>query len=417
MKQVLWITNALIGHHRAMMGLDNSVTGATWLHAAYAASLGNNEYRLHIATLGDVREMLTGCKDGHCFYILPEGKNRRYDIQSKEHYKEWRALKDTVKPDLVVVWGTETRFAYLAMTAMPEVPVIIYMQGVIRSVASHYYEGVPFNYRMRSLRDIADIIDSKSQINNFKFQVELEEKMLKMAYAVIVENDWCENVCKGINPELRVFRNKLPIAESYFGRQWELDNIRPHTIFTNAGGYPIKGHHILFKALATVKRVYPDVKCYIPGVQLYVFNTFIRKSGYFKYLYRLIKDGDLQDNVCYVGRLTSEQMADYLTKCNVYVMPSIVENHSSSLIEAMVVGTPSISALVGGVADIVTHGKNGFLYNSLDSDSLAGIIITMFNNSQKTAIISNNCAPFRSSRMVEFGKELISIYNNVFHEK
>ena len=405
LKNVLWITNVLIGHHREMVGLDNKVKGATWLHAAYAATLNNQDYKLHIATIDDVPRMLTGEKDGNCFYILPGNDSGNYDINSSNRIKDWQTLKEIVKPDLVVVWGTETRFAYLAMKVMKDIPKLIYMQGVIRCIADHYYEGIPNEFRFKSLRDYADRINKKSQINVFKQQIHFEEEMLKMATAVIVENDWCEDVCRGINPDLRVFRNKLPISEAFFSKRWSINKMEPHTIFTNAGGYAIKGHHILFKALAIVKSVCPDVKCYVPGVKLDVYDTFIRRSSYIMYLNYLIKEYHLENNIEYVGGLTSEQMVEYLTKSNMYVMPSVVENHSSSLIESMVVGTPSVSSLVGGVANLISHGYNGFLYNSLDANSLAGLILRVFDKSI-ASFLSDNCKDFRFSRMNDFGKEL-----------
>lgn len=415
MKKILWVTNVLIGHHREMMGLDNRITGGTWMHAAYVASIENKNYQLHIVTIENVPEMQIGHKDGNSFYILPGNAINQYDIKSEKNKREWQAVCEMVNPDLVVIWGTETRFAYLAMTVMQHIPMLIYMQGVMRSIVDHYYDGVPFNYRYRTIRDFADCINKQSRINTYKKQVELEERMLKMATAVIVENDWCEDVCRGINKRLMVFRNKLPIGEVFYNKRWSEDKMIPHTIFTNAGGYPIKGHHVLLKALAIVKHTYPDFKCFIPGIRLETFNSFKRKSGYYTYLSNLIKKGGLEGNVQYVGSLSSEQMVDYLLKCNVYVMPSIVENHSSSLIESMVVGAPSVSSLVGGVADIVIHGRNGLLYNSLDAISLAGIINRLFEDNQLAKSLSSNCTAFRITRSNDFGKELISIYNSFFN--
>ena len=97
-KNILWITNALIGHHREMMGLDHQVSGATWLHAAYKAALGNKDYQLHIATIGDVKKTIAGSKDGHCFYILPGGQERQYDIQSNSHYNVMFSMRSFIKP-------------------------------------------------------------------------------------------------------------------------------------------------------------------------------------------------------------------------------------------------------------------------------------------------------------------------------
>ncbi len=411
--RILWITNILFAHHRSMMRLDaTKVSGGTWLNAAYEASHGNSNIELHIATIGSVKEIEKDSRDGNTFYILP-GNGSNYDINSKANQNSWASLKEMVKPDAVVIWGTETRFAFVAMKIFTDVPTAIYMQGVIGSIYQHYYEGVPYKYKMATLRDVINKIDATSQYNHFKGQVALEREMLLLADAVIVENDWCEDMCRNVNPKLRVFRNLLPIRDVFYSKTWSHNRIEKHSIFTNAGGYPIKGHHILFRALGIVKKRYPNFKCYIPGEKLSTFDNVKRQTGYMKYLKELVKNNGLQKNIVYTGRLTSEEVADYIARCNIYIMPSIMENHSSSLIEAMIVGAPSISSLVGGTASIVEHKKNAILYNSLDAESLAGNIIRLFEDIDLAKSLSAEALKIRDNRKQDFGQDMIRIYDEL----
>ena len=60
-------------------------------------------------------------------------------------------------------------------------------------------------------------------------------------------------------------------------------------------------------------------------------------------------------------------------KTRVFVLSSSIENHASSLKEAMMVGTPSIATFVGGVPEYVRHGENGFLYRFEEYEIMAGI--------------------------------------------
>ena len=129
-----------------------------------------------------------------------------------------------------------------------------------------------------------------------------------------------------------------------------------------------------------------------------------------KYLNKLIQENNLNENIIYTGPLTSEQMFEHLVTCNVYVMPSIVENHSSSLIEAMIVGSPCITSLVGGTASLINHGKNALLYNSLDTDSLAGCIIRIFENPEFAQTLGSGAFEIRGSRSGSFGDEMVKIY-------
>ena len=411
--KVLWITNILFAHHNDMMGIMNRVTGGSWLNAAYDGSLSDSNLELHIITSSNVSEVMKSSKDGNSFYIIPGGGARTMDINSAKNLKNVESLIASIKPDVAVLWGTESHLAYLFAKSLKAIPTVVYMQGVIKSIYDHYYDGMPPKYQNSTVRDIIDSINPHSSINEFKKQAALERVILESSDAVIVENDWCEDICRSINPKLRIFRNKLPIRDVFFQTKWSVEKMKPLSIFTNAGGYPIKGHHILLKALGIVKKQYPDFTCYIPGQKLSTYNSIKRRTGYIKMLEDLIVEGNLQDNIVYTGFLSSEEMVEHLCTCNAYVMPSVMENHSSSLIEAMVVGVPCISSLVGGVADLVVHGKNAFIYNSTDAENLAGCIIRLFNNSKLAAQLGSVAELIRESRKQDFGAEMNHIYQQM----
>lgn len=410
--KVLWVTNILFEHHRTMMGLDASaVVGGGWLNAAYNASLGVENLQLNIVTVAGIVERKMGERDGNKFYILPGGGSRNYDVESADNIREWEMLRTEVNPDVVILWGTETRAAYLATKVMHGIPTAIYMQGVMSAISGHFFEGVPHEYQCRAIRDVLNKFDKSAEYNHYVRQTTLEAEMFWLADAVIVENDWCEDMCHVVNPALRVFRNDLPIREVFYQGQWSADKMEPLTIFTNAGGYPIKGHHILFKALAKVREQYPEFRCYVPGPKLEIFDNIKRRTGYSAYLEKLQDENGLRENVVYTGPLTSEQMVSHLERCNVYVMPSMVENHSSSLIEAMIVGAPCVTSLVGGIASLVNHGKDALLYNSLDSDSLAGCIMRLFADKELASALGEHALQMRERRSRSFGEEMLRVYS------
>ena len=407
--KVLWVTNIPFDYHLELLGLSTVVASGSWLCAAYEAAKTDPNIQLHIVTVANVRDVLVGEKNGHLFYVLPQSEALEYDITSDSHLKEWEYLRERVSPDIVVIWGTEKRFAYLALKVMQNIPIAIYIQGVISSIYRSYYYGVPHKYIKYTLRDRIDLMNRYSTYNTFKRQVILEQKMLKMATAVIVESDWCEDMCRSVNNNLIVYRNSLPIRAVFRSKKWSLDSMSRHTVFTNAGGYPIKGHHILFEAIGIVKQIFPDVKCFVPGPDIELFSGIKRRTGYIQLLFDIIRKYSLENNVIYTGVLDGDRMVEYLSNSNVYVMPSTIENHSASLIEAMFVGTPCVSSLVGGTASIIRHGINGFLYDSLDAISLAGYIIRIFENDNLACSFSKEALKIRIDRQSDFGHEMTNI--------
>jgi glycosyltransferase involved in cell wall biosynthesis len=418
MKNILWITNNPFSYHNVLLGVsDKPKNSGSWLDAAFTGIASESDIRLHIVTISNVREILRGEYEGHKFYVLPGGDMGHYDVHSVSNIENWKRLEQEVNPDVVHVWGTESRFAYTAIRAFKKRKVAIYMQGVINTIVDYYYSGIPDEYRCSSIRDRVEKLLGQGEYKSFLEQKKLEADMIKMADAVIVENDWCEYQCKALNPQCKVFRNKLPIKEEFYSTAWDKDNFERHTIFTNSGGYPIKGHHILFKALSIVKQAYPDVKVYIPGRKLNMSpkgKGKLRQTSYEQYLNALIKEYGLEENIEYLGNLSSKDMATYIEKCNAYVMPSIVENHSSSLIEALVVGAPCISSFVGGVRSLVENEKNCLLYNSLDYQVLAGLIIKVFASEEYAQYLSSNTKTIRERKKESFAESIVSCYRQLF---
>ena len=139
-------------------------------------------------------------------------------------------------------------------------------------------------------------------------------------------------------------------------------------------------------------------------------------SGYSYLLSSLIKEYELQDNINYVGLLSDIQMAEYLSKVHVFVMPSCVENHSSSLIEAQIVGTPCITSFVGGTGSVVKDGVNALIYNFHDAASLAGHICRIFKSKNLALKLSSGANLYRQKRRNNMGEELLGIYQKLIEK-
>jgi glycosyltransferase involved in cell wall biosynthesis len=72
------------------------------------------------------------------------------------------------------------------------------------------------------------------------------------------------------------------------------------------------------------------------------------------------------DRVQFVGAVPNP--ADYLRAADVFVLPSVAEGMSNSLLEAMASALPCVVSGVGGNTDLITHGRTGLLV----SDSTPG---------------------------------------------
>ena len=122
------------------------------------------------------------------------------------------------------------------------------------------------------------------------------------------------------------------------------------------------------------------IRLYIPGNITSRKPHFLYDSVYIRHIRKLISTHGLQENVVFVGSLSPQQMVHQMASAHVFVMPSCVENHSSTLREAMMVGTPAVSAAVGCVTDLIEQGKNGYIYRYNEHQTLAYYIDKLFSD-------------------------------------
>ena len=88
-------------------------------------------------------------------------------------------------------------------------------------------------------------------------------------------------------------------------------------------------------------------------------------------------------------------------------MPSTIENSPNSLGEAMLLGLPCISSHVGGVANMLVHGVEGFLYPSDEPYMISYYVCKLFENDNLARRFSEAATYMRLRHMT-----VKTIYNN-----
>lgn len=418
--KVLWITNGPISEHRKL--LDNDFNqGGGWMDAAFEKVSKNTNIEIGLATVYPCKSLIKKEKGEIRYYAVPLDLSQGlYDYKNIKNTMYWQKIAADFKPDIVHIWGTEMAHSLCAIDAMPNVPKVVYLQGLMSQIYNHSGAAIDIGTKLKYF-SIRSFISERGihALDKFElFRVKIEREIIQKVGNVILENEWSAINCRVININCNIFRSLLPVNSLFANYDWSLMNKKPHTIFTVAGGYPIKGHHILLKALGIIKKIYPDVKLYIPGYNPLNDDKGLRQlfpTTYTKLIKSIIKKYDLYSNIVYTGKLKPSEMAENLTHCNVFVMPSAIENHSSSLIEAMMVGCPCVSSYVGGVSEYLEHGKNGFLYRYDEPETLAGIIMDLFKNDNLCDSISRQAKlRTRADRQyIDIAKDFTNIYNEI----
>ena len=148
-----------------------------------------------------------------------------------------------------------------------------------------------------------------------------------------------------------------------------------------------KGLHVLLKVLPEIRKEYPDVKLYVAGNKITGEDSFRKRvliGSYGKYIRKLIREGNLEECVVFLGSLNAEAMKERFLLSNAFISPSMMENSPNSVGEAMLLSMPVITSDVGGVRNLLDD-EEGYIYPPLDEEALKEAILTCFagNGSEK----------------------------------
>lgn len=86
------------------------------------------------------------------------------------------------------------------------------------------------------------------------------------------------------------------------------------------------------------------------------------------------------EHVIFVGRVENEELPQYYSAADIFVMSSTYENFSNAILEAMSCELPIVATKVGGIPLQVKDGENGFLVKSDNIKQFKKAIITLLDN-------------------------------------
>jgi glycosyltransferase involved in cell wall biosynthesis len=133
--------------------------------------------------------------------------------------------------------------------------------------------------------------------------------------------------------------------------------------------HPVKDHVTAVAAMAYVVQDIPEAVLVLVGEGVEQ-NRIIAK----------INEFGLKDNIRMVGM--RKDVARFMLAADVYLLSSLSEGVSVTLLEAMGSSLPIVATDVGGNGEVVSHGKNGLLCKSGDPRDLAGSLISLLRNRQ-----------------------------------
>lgn len=418
--KILWVTNQIFPEISKELGMDSSKTGG-WMFALAEGLKTHNNLELIICSVANIKAIVEKKIDGIQYFVLPSKLPTQY--YDKKLSPIWAKFINQITPDIVHIHGTENAHGLVLVDTCPNLIYVTSIQGIISECAKFYHQGISSKeiFYNLTLRDIVRMDTIWQAKRKFVKRGINELRFLKKINNVIGRTDWDYSLTQKINPLRNYhFCNENLRSEFYNSKKWNFEYIEPHTIFMSQGYYPLKGLHEVVKSISLVKKKYPKVKLKIAGGDIISKKTLkerLKFSGYGKFLTKLIKQYQLEDNIQFIGSLDTKGMIENYLKCQLFISASSIENSSNSIGEAQILGTPTIASFVGGNFNMISHESTGFLYRFEAAHMSAHFICKIFEDnilSNQISINSIKIAQERHDSSVNINK-LLDIYKSLLN--
>lgn len=312
-----------------------------------------NDIELHLLTLGTKNEEYK--KNNLQIHIIK--KPFKYPLSILPITFHIRNKIIDIDPDILHAHGTFIPYSTVAAIMQTSYPAVLTVHG-IASRAIKYATGTYYIYEKI-------------------FNIPNERYVLKRIPNIIT-----------VSPQARDALSRMTGSSIHIiSNGVEFDNIqlikplrfeKKPVIFYIGGLHVIKGVDLLLKAIAIMKKTFPDILLNVAGSGCEEKNLRV-----------LTKELGIEQSVTFLGHLYDDDKYQYYKAADICVIPSREENEPIVLLEAMSCGTAVIASDVGGISSILEDNVSGLLFSPCDVRDLAAKILTLLNDKDKRIKIGN----------------------------
>lgn len=166
-----------------------------------------------------------------------------------------------------------------------------------------------------------------------------------------------------------------------------------------------KGAHLLVSAIRSLQSN--------PSLELKIYGKGTEHPEYFEELKQL---ANADPRIHFCGTFPNGIIGEIFAGLDVLAVPSIwYENTPLVIYSAQATGCPVIASNLGGMAEIVEHGKNGLLFEAGDVAGLASAIELLAHDRGMLRQLAKNA--LKPKPISDYVAELEAIYNDVITER
>lgn len=209
----------------------------------------------------------------------------------------------------------------------------------------------------------------------------LDNRAIRLADAMQVENVWMLSYAKGVNPNSNIQYIPPGIDIELFRPVVNRDFAKDRYILSVGRlDDPRKNIHLLIKAYEILPPYLRD------NTKLVFAGSSLPKIEEIKLKY----NSEITKNIDLILKPTTQELVEIYSKATLFVLPSDEEGLGLALIEAMSCGVPCISTACGGPENIIENQIDGFLVPLNNHMEMSDKIKLLLENNVLNSLMGHN---------------------------
>ena len=314
-----------------------------------------------------------------------------WDIYVKKMLPQAKKIIETIKPDLIHIFGTEWPFGQVA--AFTEIPVVIHLMGSIVPYYNAYYPpGYSFGEQLSRLwRHPKTFLSLYMTRRDMKSWEQWEHKTWNLVSCYMGRTHWDESLSRILHPGRRYFHVDEALRFDFITgtNSWRLQVDNKVRLVSIGCSSFWKGPDMMLKGGRILTELGVDFEWNVAGsMPQYIQKVVEAHEG-------------ASFHHCHIhllGFKKPDELLKVLCSSSMYVHTAYIENSPNSICEAQCLGLPVVSTNVGGISSLVRQNIDGILVPANDPWQMADAIIQLANNKDLMLRMSKSGREFAMRR-------------------
>jgi glycosyltransferase involved in cell wall biosynthesis len=278
------------------------------------------------------------------------------------------------RPDVVHVHGAEGPFGAISSAVAP-IPCVISVQGIVQLYQRVYFSGRTADEMVRMVAS-GEFLKGRGLVHEYflmRRKAAREVRIMRGARWFVGRTQWDRGVAAALNPRAQFFHCDEIMRSEFYDAVWSTPGGAGARVYSTSSSMLFKGTEALLEAAAVLRRQ--------RKLALDVRISGVPPDSELERLYRrTAARWGVGDAVRWLGRLDARSIVAELRAADAFAYPTHIDNSPNALVEAMLVGVPSVASCVGGIPSLMTDGEDGLLVPRGDAVALAGAIARLLDD-------------------------------------